>query len=404
MGFGLHELGRHFPPQPIPLEREIADGGSFEFDVDPTTKERKSRPRPREVDVPAWIDWVRFWPHAINDELRQFVKRADEMGVEVPVTTNCITGHFINNGGDIGPYTGLFPWITSDGLGVLAIDTYTVGYLQGYMRALAGAGEGREFELHEAGGSDTPEDTAYMSLFSRIFGARGLLFWRRDHHLPNACALEVSRTMSALQRIANPDALRPRSDGVAVLYSFDSISVDDARTGSSHQYFDQFQAALAILKRTQSQYDVIADTQLAGGIPESIRALVAVGVDAVSDEDLKVLAAFVDGGGRMLVTADFAASDEYGRERSAADREAVMGLPGVTMVESTALRAWRSDLKGSERDPRFGFDAASPPEISTWKELLKAAPRSVTYFDAGGEILLTNAGVMEGNRKAVRGG
>jgi hypothetical protein len=134
------------------VEGRVADdSGAPEFDLGGYRPPNADRPRPEPRDIIAWRDWVRFWPHDINDELREFVQLARDRGVAVPVGTNCVGGSTINNSGDLVVSNAMLPWITPDGLGMVAIDFYQPGYLQGYIRGVVGAAQGRPAEVHETG-------------------------------------------------------------------------------------------------------------------------------------------------------------------------------------------------------------------------------------------------------------
>ena len=53
-------------------------------------------------------------------------------------------------------------------------------------------------------------------------------------------------------------------------------------------------------------------------------------------------------------------------------------------------------MPGNHRDPRFGLEGGAPPMQDRWEQLLSAAPRSITYTDAAGQLVLTNAAVQTG--------
>ncbi len=382
-----------FPPLPRRVEGRVADdSGAPEFDLGGYRPPNADRPRPEERDIIAWRDWVRFWPHDINDELREFVKLARDRGVTVPVGTNCVGGSTINNAGDLVVSNAMVPWITPDGLGMVAIDFYQPGYLQGYIRGVVGAAQGRPAEVHETGGSDSKDEAWFMSTYSFAYGARGVLFWRRDHTVPATSALGVAEAIDLMQDADLMDRSKPVTDGVAIVYPLETLYGEEARTGTSTVTLGNVQGALVFAKRQQLQYDFVADRDLASALTSgSTRCVVFPAASWVAEAQFTALEQFLARGGAAILPADFGVRDEHGRTRDPARLARIKSDKNVLTLPETAFFELRKTVRAAERSMQFGLAGNSTKweaEAAKFLDARLAAP--VRLRSAEGKLLRTN--------------
>ncbi len=361
----------------IPEEEVVPEGGP-------------SARAPKGMEA-AWVDWLSFQPCAISNYYVSAAKNAKEKtGVKQYITTNCITGHFINDFKGNAAICGLNPWDTPAGLDTLAIDFYTISYLQGYMRALAGAANGRPIQIHEGGGSSgkdhkgkgaKPSQVAYMTLYTFAHGAEMLLFWRRDAKLEPILEIEIAKAMKAMSDQDLQWKSQPLTDGVGLVYSQDSLYLAQAMDGSAQRMILPFQAGLRMALRLHLLYDLYSDRKLAAeGIPDHIKVLVLPGAFSVSDQLLGQIETFVKRGGKVVVGSSFA---EYGDHARARQRPAWLGSPNVMTVPEADWIAWNDNFLDAD-DPTAS-DVKSPEWIAKADQFIAAtAPRTVSYLDKAG--------------------
>jgi hypothetical protein len=382
-----------FPPLPTPSKGRLADdSGAPEFDLDGYRALTSDRPRPEKSDLIAWRDWLRFWPNNTNDELREFVKLARDRGVRVPVGTNCVGGATLNNAGDLVVANAMLPWITPDGLGMVAIDFYQPGYLQGYVRAIVGAAQGRPAEIHETGGSDSKDEAWFMSAYAFAYGARGVLFWRRDHRMPATSALGVAEAIDLLQY---PDLVRrsrPVSDGVVIVYPLETLYGEEARVGTAAITLGNVQGALLAAKRQQLQYDFIADRDIGSvGAGAAIKCVVFPAGSWLAEQHLATMEKFIRQGGSAILPADFALRDERGTERSAARLALFRNNPKVLILPENAFFDLRKSVHAPERSMQFGLAGPESALEERIREFLdRNAPAVIRLRDPKGKMLRTN--------------
>lgn len=387
-----------FPPLPRRVEGRVADdSGAPEFDLGGYRPPNADRPRPEQRDIIAWRDWVRFWPHDINDELREFVKLARDRGVTVPVGTNCVGGSTINNSGDLVVSNAMLPWVTPDALGMVAIDFYQPGYLQGYIRGVVGAAQGRPAEVHETGGSDSKDEAWFMSAYAFAYGARGVLFWRRDHAMPATSALGVAEAIDLLKDTDLVEHSSPVSDGVAIVYPLETLYGEEARTGTATVTLGNVQGALVFAKRQQLQYDFVADRDLASTLGHrSTRAVILPAASWLADPQLAALEQFLAQGGAAIIPADLGVRDEHGRDRDPARLARIKGRPNVLTLPETAFFELRKTVRAAERSMQFGLagnPASWEEEAAKFLESHMAAP--IRLRSAEGKLLRTNLAVRK---------
>lgn len=378
-----------FPPLPdVDPAREADDSGSPEFDIGAFNPGKHPQPRPPAGQENQWADWTRFWAHNINDELRGFVALGRSRGNAVPITTNALAGHMYT-ANDVTH--SLFPWVTTDGLDALAIDFYRMGYLQGYLRTLAGAAQGRPIEIHETGGSDTAEDAWFTTAFAYAYGARGTLFWRRDHRLPPASALGIAEAIDAMADTELQQNSEPLSDGIVLVYPFDGMHVAGARR-SPHVKVEAMQAALMWAKREQWQYTVVADQDLANAVSADRPRCVVIPSGAFLTAMMwSALEDYLASGGTAVVTEDLGRWNMLGEPRDMARREKLFKHPRVRVM---APEAWEQLLAvtGQVGDARLGLGGETPAVFEPVSAFVRLhAPALVRYVEDSGAIRRTHA-------------
>lgn len=372
-----------FPPRPVHADAEtsmIGAAGLDERDIPAAWHNAEKAPYPARRDVPAWVDWMAFGGHCVADAERAFRDTLVEAGIRVPVTTNAVMGHYINNFRWNAADVGCYPWITLNGLDAMGIDFYSLVYMQAYIASLRDAAAGRPVYVHEVrfplpGG----RQGAHVAMYCFAHGADALVFFdhRRDFEPHEGLPLlTLSRALN------DPDLQhrsRPVVDGVAAVYSLDSMFLADARTGSAGPYLEQFQALVTLLDRLQVLFNVYADRQLETAVPEQVRVIAAPGADAVSPALLQTLREWVAGGGVLLTTPDFASRDRFGRPRPADERRWVTAAKGVVMIDQEGLRAWRRE-GFRDMGRALGWAKPVPSRLAPVAAVIDdRAPRTVTY-------------------------
>lgn len=392
--WGRHytDWGQVFPPLPVVEQgRKSDDSGAPEFDLGGFHPLKLGQPRRRPEDVVAWRDWTLFWPHNIDDELKEYVALARERHVATPVTTNCVGGSTINNNGDLVVANAMLPWITPDGLDAVAIDFYQPGYLQGYLRAVSAAAHGRPMEIHETGGSDTREECWFMTAFAFAYGSRGTLFWRRDQTIPAPASLGLAEAIDVMD---TPDLQRnsvPSTDDVAIVYPLAALYGENARTGTAQATLGAVQGALIMAAREQWQYAFPADRDLAADWDGRTGCLVFPAASWLEERTWTAVQAFVAQGGAVVVPDDFAARDENGRPRSESALKEFKRQARVRVLPADAFRELRQSVRGSERAMDFGLTGASPAWVEAVSRFVAEHAHSrLRYVDGSGRLLRTH--------------
>lgn len=396
-GSDYRAWSRVFPPLPmVSGAREADDSGAPEFDIGAFNPGPQERPTARPGEEVRWADWTRFWAHNINDELRGFVALGRSRGTAVPITSNAIGGHILATG-DVTH--SLFPWVTSDGLDALAIDFYRMGYLQGYMRILAGAAGGRPFEIHETGGSDNQEEAWYVTAFAYAYGARGTLFWRRDHIMPPTSALGIARAIDVLDELDLQQNSRPLTDGILMVYPFEGLHTAGAWDASPSALMERMQGAVMLAKRRQWQYTVVAERDVALALDgEGVHCVVVPAGAYLAANAWAALAGFVERGGALLVTDDFGTWDERGTERLPNMRRQLFAQERVHVVSGDAWLELTAGLTGP-RDSRLGLAGPTPEALNTADAFVRThAPAIVRYTGPNGQLVLTHTAIRKSDQ------
>ncbi len=385
-----------FPPRPAGSgEPKTQSIGMPKYDLKKGAKVGESNPLPtRPQDIPAWTDWTKFWALSTNDMLVDMARRSKKAYPEADVSTNPITGHYLNGFHAASVNTATNPWLTAKNLDSLHIDFYSVGYLQAYLRSLAGTAHGRPFYISEAGGSGTPKKAQYMSMYSWAYGADGITFWRRDHHITPNVALGIAKAMDALNDPQLQSSSEPVTDGVALMFSLDSLYLMNAMD-SPWPYLAPWQGGAQMLTRLQVLYDMYSDHRLAEKVPEHVNVIFAPGAKAVSDQTFSNLRQFVSDGGTLVVDNLFAVYDQYGNRRSNEERKRLLAQSNVTKLAEKKLRKWRRSLGKNDHNP---MSWASP--IPPWGEKLDSvirdeAPRTVRCRKDDGSLAVVAPGARQ---------
>lgn len=336
-------------------------------------------PRPAPEDVPAWVDWAEFWAHCANNGQLSRQQGLIDGGAKAPASTNIITGHIISNWAAVGADTGGNPWIAMNGLGALGIDFYSTSYLQGYIAAMRDTSHGRPVFIHETEG---PKG-AYMPLYTFAYGASGTSIWRRSHNIPPRQALNILKATHAMADPELQQHSKPVTDGVALLYSLDSLYLADAMTGSAGYYLANIKGGIYLMTKLQVLFNMYADRQLAdSGVPDHVKILFAPGAYSLSDETVASIKQFVEAGGTLVADPEFAQFDRHGRLRDLQTLRWLKRNDHVVMLPKSGVRDWRGTINGSDHNPRRGWGADLPDFAPALEKAIdRHAPRTVTYRD-----------------------
>lgn len=350
-------------------------------------------PRPDTADIPAWVDWLEFWSHAVNDEFRSYHQAMKEGGARAPVTTNAVTGHYINGFGNIAADSGLNPWITTKDMDTMGIDFYAAAYLKAYIRSMLGAAQGRPVHIHETGLLNGPKG-AYALLHGYAHGADALSFWRKDNNIDPRYGIYLLQAMRLLAHEELQHQSIPLSDDLILLYSQATMRLTDAEEGHPGSYLASMQGAVLAMDRLQILYDVLDMDQLQDASSLRNKTLLLPGVRAVPADQLNILKKHVQQGGKIIATDDFALRDPYGRERPPSEL-AWMGRKSVLKLERDFFSSLRDRLR-DDHNPNMSFDIKVDDidKLNTWlTEHLVPATR---YLKTDNSLSPAHAGARQG--------
>ena len=373
-----------FPPRPT---REGAEEKADLALADIPKKwipDQTEAPRPEKKDIPAWVDWAEFWSHSVNDSQYALYKGLKKGGAKAPVSTNAVTGHFINGFIHSSTDTATNPWISLKGLDAQCIDFYSTGYLQTYMSALRCAGEKRPVYLHETEG---PKQ-GYVAMYSFAHGASGASIWRRDHDMPPTGALSLLKATRAMADPKLQKHSKPVTDGVALMYSQDSLYLSDAMTGSGKYYLESFQGASLLMSKLHVLYDLYSDRKLKDEIPDHVEVIFAPGAYALQKATFEKIHRFVEDGGVLMTNPTFGKYDRHGRVRPDVEREWLQESSRVKLLDKNTFRQWRRKLPGNDHTARLWAKADAPADtLKTVQETVaQHAPRTVRYRTSEQEL------------------
>lgn len=350
-------------------------------------------PKPASRDIPAWMDWTQYWAYAINDELLAFKKAMIEGGARAPVGSNTIGGHFINGFGNIAVDSGMNPWETPNGLGVLSIDFYSTAYLPYYIRALRGAAAGRQIHIHETELFNGARG-AYALLFAFAHGADALSFWRKDEKIPPRYAIHLMKSIRAMADYDLQHHSKPVSDGIALVYSLDSLRLADARDGGHAYYLNNFQGAAMALEKMQLLFDISEASRLD---ETEAKVLVLPGVEALSDKDINTLYQRLNNGVKLIATRDIASQNTNGAKRQSAELARLLKNPNVRILDPDFFRNLRASVKGNDHDPNLLFGMNYSEELNTLARWLNGiTPQKLRYLKPDGSIAPAHVGARQG--------
>ncbi|MDQ8196188.1 beta-galactosidase [Coraliomargarita sp. SDUM461004] len=394
------QWGDVFPPMPDASNESGSNTAKIDassFDVPAQwIGDLSELPSPAREDVPAWVDWAEFWAWSINDFLVENQNALKSGGAKSPITTNAITGHCINNYLFNAVDTGLVAWATSENLDALGIDFYAMDFLQAYMGLMRGAAGGRDFFIHETSYQDELAGQ-YVAMYCFVYGAKGCAFWLRggDHDVPARGSLKMLELSRALDDYDLQFNSKPYSDGIAYWYSLDTLYLSDALAGSPEAYLREVQVATGALTRAQRHYDVYADRQLNTGVPAHVKVLFAPGVIAVDDATLCKVRDWVELGGSLLISSDFARSDRYGRSRPANDLAWLKKNPRVQYFDAQALRSLRNTMANKSEGWPYNWSWESVPTVVSEidAKLSTSAPKQLRYLNVQGDLSPSQAGM-----------
>jgi hypothetical protein len=236
-----------------------------------------------------------------------------------------------------------------------------------------------------------------MSTYAFAYGARGVLFWRRDHTMPATSALGVAEAIDLLQDSDLMEHSVPASDGVAIVYPLETLYGEEARTGTSTVTLGNVQGALVFAKRQQLQYDFVADRDLAAVLGNgATRCVILPAASWLAESQLAALEKFLAQGGAAIVPADLGRRDELGRERDPARLARVKSDKNVFTLPETAFFELRKTVHTAERSMQFGL-AGNPAkwEADAAKFLDDHMAAPVRLRTAEGNLLRTNLAIRK---------
>jgi beta-galactosidase GanA len=384
-----------FPP--IPTESGGATNTGDLGAVPESWTNAQETVKPVAADVPGWVDWMEMAGYFISDSHSEFRQDLVDNGVTEPlITTNAVMGHYINDFGWNAADTGCYPWISMDGLDAHGLDFYTIAYMQAYIASLRDADVNRDqpdrpVYVHETRwAGDRNKEGPHIAMYTFAHGADGTVFFDHARDFNPRETLGVAKAMDAMAEETLQFESEPVTDGVAALYSLDSMWVADGLTGSGRPYMVHFQSAVTTLDRMQVLYNVYADRQLEPSVPDDVSVLLAPGVRAMTDEALSSVRSLVEDGGTLITTPDFAARTRYGRERPDGDREWFQGHDDVVLLQGEDLETWLENWQRGNYQMQRGLgwaDKELPAVAETIEPIVEEqAPRSVRYLDSDGNM------------------
>jgi hypothetical protein len=383
-----------FPP--VPTETGVATGRDLGAVPDQWTNTGESV-RPTVEDIPAFVEWNEVHGRIVSDCFSQFRDDVEAAGLEdTLVNTNAVMGHYINDFGFAASICGCYPWTTMDGLGAHGIDYYSIAYMQAYVASLRDADVNRDQPdrpvwVHEIRfGGDRNMNGPHIAMFNFAHGVDGLEFFDHDRFLFPRDSVGLAKLMDAMAEEQLQFDSEPVTDGVAALYSMDSLWLADAETGGGRPYMVNFQSAVTTLDRMQVLYSVYNDRQLEPNVPDDVSVLMAPGARAMTDETLESIRIFVEDGGTLITTPNFAAVTRYGRSRADDDRQWIRNHDDVVVLEGEDLDTWLENWQRGEYGMQrpLGWAEKDLPAVADEIEpvVREAAPRTVRYLDSDGNM------------------
>lgn len=390
-----------FPP--VPTETGVAAESDSLGAVPDSWDSPEQGVRPKEKHVPAHVDWRAMAGNYARDSHTEFAQHLEDAGLTDPlITTNAVMGHYINDFNFSASVCGCYPWITEDGLDALGIDFYTIAYLQAYIASLRDSHVNRDEPerpvwVHEIRwDGNRNKEGAHIAMFTFAHGADGTVFFDHDRDFFPRDTVGLAKAMHAMADEQLQFETDPVSDGVAVLYSLDSLWVTDGLTGAGRQFMKQFQSSVATLDRMQVLYSVYSDRNLEGGVPDDVSVLMAPGARAMTDDVHGAIRTFVEDGGTLITTPDFAESTRYDRLRPAAERQWFRTSDDVVVLEGEDLDAWLENWQRGQYQMQRALGWADKPFPAVAPDIepviQKRAPRSVRYLDGDGTMDARKAG------------
>jgi hypothetical protein len=233
-------------------------------------------------------------------------------------------------------------------------------------------------------------------MFNFAHGADGNVFFDHDRDFFPRDTVGLAKAMHAMADEQLQFETDPVSDGVAVLYSLDSLWVTDGLTGAGREFMKYFQSSVATLDRMQVLYSVYSDRNLESGVPDDVSVLMAPGARAMTDDVHGAIRAFVEDGGTLITTPDFGESTRYGRLRPETERQWLQTSENVVLLEGEDLDTWIENWqRGQYRMQRaLGWADKPFPAVAHDIEpvIQTRAPRSVRYLDGDGTMDARKAG------------
>jgi hypothetical protein len=283
-----------------------------------------------------------------------------------------------------------------DGLDAHGIDFYSIAYLQAYVASLRDADVNRDqpdrpvwvHEIRWAG--DRNMEGPHIAMFNFAHGVDGNVFFDHDRDFFPRDTVGLAKAMDAMADEQLQFETDPVADGVAVLYSMDSLWVADGLTGAGRPFMENFQSAVTTLDRMQVLYSVYNDRQLEPNVPDDVSVLMAPGARAMTDETLESIRTFVEDGGTLITTPNFAEATRYDRSRPDADRAWFRDHDNVVVLEGDDLDSWLENWKRGQYQMQRALgwaDKELPAVAETFEPIIsEEAPRTVRYLDSDGNM------------------
>lgn len=398
-GESYSSWGDVFPPFPRELSRQHKQEEMPAFDIKSEEKSIEALSFPLR-DRKKWEDWAKYWPVAINNQFNYYFDYLSKF-TDKDITTNSIGGSFLNNHGDMAVINALFPWSTSKGFDVKAIDFYHPGFTEIYLSALmfsdlSTKNQYPRLEIHETGGSDRFSDAWYMTAFSFAHGSSTTLFWRRDRQMPIDGLLGVSDAVDNINDSDLQKNSRPVYDDVVLVYPYDVLFKSFSESGSPRNVFDSLRAFIVILKRLQFNPVVFNETVLKSVSDDSPK-LYFLPAFSSSPESFKIDMLKRARSGSVLITDSIPQEFiESHLKREYFLKERVLEIDDL--VSNDVSIAFKNS---SSRSPQFGLDLqdmdVNRKLTSLCHELDCAKYRKITYVREDGSVAVTHKAVRASN-------
>ena len=208
---------------------------------------------------------------------------------------------------------------------------------------------------------DSPDDRARHELTMRTFmlGAMvtGTTPWHGGHIKPEDVHLRVHDAVAARERFFSTEELRHG----AVLISQNTHDYYGHIPGTENlgDYRDTILGTWLLLAEQHATFRFVFDNQLKADQLRDYKVLLLPNAACLSDESAAELKRYVEGGGKLIVTGNTGAYDEWGNKRRG---NALEGIKGLSRLEGEPALKWvRTRDRDAARRLLGAFEAVPAP-------------------------------------------